>query len=181
MKTSPSSGINFNGVIDTSFGDSTLDPGRVMTDFRPIYDTDGEFVARSNIIFCRTPSSPMGRSWSPDGLIPPVGRKTCPRPHNPNGVIDTSLGDNTLQPGRVLTDFRALPMVSAVMIESMFSRSSPTERSWRAGHLARPTEIRTSPSSAYSPNGIIEANSSSTPMAAGYSPTLSPPGWQAQL
>jgi uncharacterized delta-60 repeat protein len=96
---------NANGTIDTSFGDNTQQPGRVLTDFRAITPDQ------------RTGDEINALALQADGKIVAAGSSNSPNgdqnfalvQYNANGVIDTSFGDNTQQPGRVLTDFRALP------------------------------------------------------------------------
>jgi uncharacterized delta-60 repeat protein len=112
---------NTNGVIDTSFGDNTQQPGRVLTDFREIRPNSRSFDQLTALAI------------QSDGKIVAGGFSNSPNGddnfalvrYNPNGVIDTSFGDNTQQPGRVLTDFRALPdgsrshdVITAVAIQS---------------------------------------------------------------
>ncbi len=96
---------NANGTLDTSFGDNTQQPGRVLTDFRalPAGSRSTEMI--------------QALVLQPDGKIVAAGSSNSPNEdsnfalvrYNPNGTIDTSFGDNTQQPGRLLTDFRALP------------------------------------------------------------------------
>src|SRR5436305_90699 len=92
------------GTIDTSFGDSTQQPGRVLIDFRALPDGTGS----EDVI--------NALALQPDGKFVAAGRSNSPNGDqnfalvrfNPNGTIDTSFGDNTQQPGRMLTDFRPL-------------------------------------------------------------------------
>jgi uncharacterized delta-60 repeat protein len=111
--TSPNGDRNFalvrylpNGVIDTSFGTSALDPGRVMTDFRPLPNGTRSDDYITEVVL------------QPDGKIVAGGSTTSPNGdgnfalvrYNPDGSIDTTFGSSTtLDPGRVITDFRALP------------------------------------------------------------------------
>jgi uncharacterized delta-60 repeat protein len=112
---------NTNGVIDTSFGDNTQQPGRVLTDFQPL--PNGR----------RSADYIKALAIQADGKIIATGYSHSPNDdanfalvrYNTNGVIDTSFGDNTQQPGRVLTDFGALPdgsrshdVITAVAIQS---------------------------------------------------------------
>src|SRR5205809_679358 len=86
------------GTVDTSFGSSTLDPGRVMTDFRALPDGRRSTDVISAIAI------------QPDGKIVAAGRSNSPNGddnfalvrYNPDGTIDTSFGSSTLDPGRVL-------------------------------------------------------------------------------
>src|SRR5262245_36262083 len=76
------------GTIDTSFGSSTLDPGRVMTDFRALPDGS------------RSTDVGIAAALQPDGKIVVAGTSNSPSGdlnfalvrYLPNGVIDTSFG-----------------------------------------------------------------------------------------
>jgi uncharacterized delta-60 repeat protein len=106
---------NPNGVIDTSFGDNTQQPGRVLTDFRAL--ADGR----------RSDDFAQAIALQADGKIVVAGRSNSPNGDDnfalvrylPNGVIDTSFGDNTQQPGRVLTDFRGFTeQIRAIAVQA---------------------------------------------------------------
>jgi uncharacterized delta-60 repeat protein len=157
-----------NGVIDTTFGDSTLDPGRVLTDFRPVYNTKGELVARSNDFI-------TALALQPDGKIVVAGWSDSPSGnenfalvrYNTNGVIDTTFGDNTLQPGRVLTDFRALPD-GLRSNERIYALAIQSDRKIVAGGYSySPNGDQNFALVRYSPDGIIEANFGDSTLDAG--------------
>jgi uncharacterized delta-60 repeat protein len=125
---------NSNGVIDTSFGDSTQQPGRVLTDFRTL--PDGR----------RSTDMIHAIALQPDGKIVAAGCTNSPNGdrnfalvrYSANGIIDTSFSDSTQQPGRIITDFRQLPDDSRSTDEAHAIALQPDGKIIAAGHSNSP-------------------------------------------
>jgi uncharacterized delta-60 repeat protein len=143
---------NPDGLLDMSFGDNMQLPGQMLTDFRQLPDDRrSDDWANALVIQADGKIIAAGKSNSPNG-----DDNFALVRYSANGIIDTTFGDNTQQPGRVLTDFRTLPNGSRSTDEITAIALQPEGRLGAGGWSNSPNGEPNFALVRYNPDGIID-------------------------